>query len=168
VAALEQVGDSLGVFAVAFAFAAVDGFHGPGMSEDEGDVVVAAGVSQPVPAVHALAADDQSVAEGLDGFLEGPWCSGEVAGEACLSGLVEDDQEQGPGVEIDAGIESGVGGRLEEAHEDLGVSVPRSQRLSAVCCKFASRAFMSIHPLQQTGHATDGSTCFSVAPAWVG
>jgi hypothetical protein len=39
-----------------------------------------------------------------------------------LSGRVEDDEEQGPGMQIDAGIESGVGGRLEVTHEDLGVS----------------------------------------------
>jgi hypothetical protein len=69
--------------------------------------------------------------------------------------VIEDDEEEGSGVEIDAGIESGVGGRLKVAHEDLGVSVPRSKRLSAVSCKCASRAFMSIQTLQLTGHATD-------------
>ena len=65
VAALEQAGDGLGVVAVALGLAAVDGFHGPGVAEGEGDVVVAAGVGEPVPAVHALAADDEAVAEGL-------------------------------------------------------------------------------------------------------
>src|SRR5262249_25018248 len=55
VSALEESCDGLGVFAVAFGFAAVDGFHAPGMSEHEGDVVVAAGVGEPVPAVHAFA-----------------------------------------------------------------------------------------------------------------
>src|SRR5262249_759547 len=54
VAAFEQAGDGLGVLAVALGFAAVDGFHGPGVAEDEGDVVFAAGVGEPVPAVHAL------------------------------------------------------------------------------------------------------------------
>ena len=62
---LEQSGDGLGVVAVALGLAAVDGFHGEGVSEGEGDVVVAAEVGEPVPAVHALAADDDSVAEGL-------------------------------------------------------------------------------------------------------
>jgi hypothetical protein len=33
--------------------------------------------------------------------------------------LVEDDEEEGVGVEIDAGVESGVGGWLEVAHEVL-------------------------------------------------
>jgi hypothetical protein len=103
--------------------------------------------------VHALAADDQTLAEGCDGLAEGLGCSGEVAGVACLSGVVEDDQEQGSGMEIDAGIESGVGGRLVVAQEDLGVSVPRSERLSALYRKFASRAFMSIPALHPTAAA---------------
>jgi hypothetical protein len=36
--------------------------------------------------------------------------------------VVEDDEEEGSGVEIDAGVESGVGGGVEVAHEDLVVS----------------------------------------------
>jgi hypothetical protein len=92
------------------------------MSEDEGDVILAAGVGKPVPAVHALAANDESVAEGCDGFAERFRVSGEIASVAYLSLVVEDDEEEGPGVEIDAGIESGVGWWLEVAHEDLGVS----------------------------------------------
>ena len=92
------------------------------MSEQEGDVVVAAGVGQPVPAVHAFAANDESIAEGHDGFAEGCRIGGQVACVACLSLSVEDDEEEGSGVQIDAGIESGVGGRLEVAQEDLVVS----------------------------------------------
>jgi hypothetical protein len=115
------VGDGLCVFAIALGFLAVDGFHSPGVAEDEGDGLVAAGVGQPVPAVHAFAADQQSVAEGLDRFEEGLGCGREVACVACLSGGIEDDQEEGSGVQIDTGIESGVSRRLEVAHEDLGV-----------------------------------------------
>jgi hypothetical protein len=89
------------------------------MSEDEGDVIVAAGVGQPVPAVHAFAGDDKSVAEGQDGFAEGLGSGREIARVAYLSGMVEDDEEESSGVEIDAGIESGFGCRLEVAHEDL-------------------------------------------------
>lgn len=71
VSALEQSSDGLGVFATALGFAAVDGFHAPGMSQREGDAVVAAGVGEPVPAVHALAINNESIAEGCDGFAEG-------------------------------------------------------------------------------------------------
>jgi len=91
------------------------------MSEQEGDVVVAASVSEPVPAVHALAADDESVAEGCDGFAKGLGIGWEVACVTNLSGVVEDDEEEGSGVEIDAGIESGIRCGLEVAHEDLSL-----------------------------------------------
>src|SRR5207247_2554276 len=116
VAALEEAGNGLGVLAVALGLGAVDGFHGPGVTEDEGDVVIAAGVSEPVPAVDALAGDEESGAEGLDGAEEGFGLGGEVAGEAGLPVVVEDDEEEGPGVQVDAGIKSGVGGRLEGTH----------------------------------------------------
>src|SRR5579872_6037900 len=120
VAAFEQSGDGLGVLAVAFGFAAVDGFHGPGVTEDEGDVLVAAGVGQPVPAVHALAGDEQAVTEGSDGLEEGTRSGGQVASEDDLTVAVEDDEEEGPGVQIDASVESGGGRWREGAHgEDL-------------------------------------------------
>jgi hypothetical protein len=41
------------------------------MSQREGDVVVATGIGEPVPAVHAFAADEESLSEGLDGFAKG-------------------------------------------------------------------------------------------------
>jgi hypothetical protein len=46
----------------------------------------------------------------LDGLEEGAGGGGQVAGEALLAVAVEDGQEQAPGVQVDAGIESGVGG----------------------------------------------------------
>ena len=91
----------------------------------KGMFVVAAAVGEPVPAVHALAADDESVAEGLRRLQEGFGGGGEVAAESGLSVVVEDDEEQGPGVEIDAGVESDIGGRLEATHEGLRVRVMR-------------------------------------------
>lgn len=54
---------------------------------------------------------------------EGGGCGGEVAGEAFGAVAVEDAEEQGPGVEIDAGVESGVGaGWLKRISEPSYVS----------------------------------------------
>src|SRR5262249_29356509 len=117
VAALEEPGDGFRIFAVALGLAAMHGGHGPGVAEDEGDGVIAAGVGEPVPAMHTLAGDEEPVSEGSDGAEEGVGVGGQVFGEADLAVVVEDDEEEGPGVEIDAGIESGVGGRLEGTHE---------------------------------------------------
>jgi hypothetical protein len=101
------------------------------VAEGEGEVVVAAGVGQPVPAGQARAADDQAVAERLHGFEEGGRCGRQVAGEALLAVAVEDDEEQGPGVAIDAGVESGAGGGLIVAHEGLQVRGCDGRRLGA-------------------------------------
>src|SRR5262249_50088416 len=54
VATLEETGDGLGVLAITLGLAAVNGFHGPGVTEDESDVVVAAGVGEPVPGMDTL------------------------------------------------------------------------------------------------------------------
>jgi hypothetical protein len=86
------------------------------VTEDESDVVVAAGVGEPVPGMDTLAGDEQSLAEGSDSAEERFRLGGEVAAEAALAVLIEDDQVQGPGVEIDASVESGVGGRLKGTH----------------------------------------------------
>jgi hypothetical protein len=125
VAALEQAGDGLGVLAVALGLATVDGFHGPGVTEHEGDLVVPAGVREPVPGMHTLPGDEQAVAEGLHGAQERLRGGGQVATEADLAVAVEDDQVQRPGVEIDAAVEFRVGRGLEGAHEGLRVKVPR-------------------------------------------
>jgi hypothetical protein len=60
--------------------------------------------------VHALAADDEPLAEGPDGLEEGGGGGGQVARESFLAVAVEDAEEQGPGVQVDAGVESGAGG----------------------------------------------------------
>jgi hypothetical protein len=64
--------------------------------EDEGDLLLAAVVSEPVPAVHALAGDEEPVAEGGDGAEKGFGRGRQVACEDDPAVLVEDDEEQGP------------------------------------------------------------------------
>src|SRR5262249_54709626 len=69
------------------------------------------------------------------------------------------DEEQGPGVEIDAGIESGAGRRSEGTHgEGLLVRVCRRSAAPMI----AGEAFMSIHSLPVTGMADEGAFIVSV------
>src|SRR5262245_1588910 len=84
-------------------------FHAPGVTEDEADVMLPAGVGEPVPAMHAFAGDEQPLAKGRDGMKEGFGSGGKIAGEANESIAVENDDEQVPGVQIDASIELGRG-----------------------------------------------------------
>jgi hypothetical protein len=112
---------------VALGLVAVDGFHAPGVTESEGDVLIAAAVGEPVPAVHTLAADDEALSEGFDGVKKRLRRGGQVAAETGLAVVIEDDKKEGPGVEIDAGVESDIGGGLEVTHEGPPVGVRRSE-----------------------------------------
>jgi hypothetical protein len=64
---------------------------------------------------------------GKIGFEEGGGWGGQVAGVALLAVAVEDGEEEGSGVQVHAGIESGVGGGKEAAHEGLRVRVMRRE-----------------------------------------
>src|SRR5262245_52646236 len=76
------------------------------MAQGEGDRLVFAQVGQPVPGEHALAPDDQVLAVRPDGLEEDIRIGGEVLLEDGLALVVEDVGEQGPGVQIDAAVES--------------------------------------------------------------
>src|SRR5262249_7991104 len=114
VAATKQAGERGGVDLVVLTFAAVDGFHVQGMSEDEGDLLLVAEVGEPVPGEQALDGDDEVVAEGGDGLQEAVGMGGQVLVEDDLSGGVKDAQVHGPGMQIDAAVESVL--LIVEAH----------------------------------------------------
>ena len=76
--AAQQAGDLAGVDAVVLGLAAVDGFHVQGVAEREGDRLVFAQIGEPVPGEHALAADDEPVAEGFDRVEEGFGTGGQI------------------------------------------------------------------------------------------
>ena len=61
----------MGVDPVILALAPMDSLHGEVMAEDEGDLLLGAEISKPVPDEHALDPDDDIVPVGLDGFEEG-------------------------------------------------------------------------------------------------
>ena len=73
----------------------MDGLHVEGVSQDEGDVLIVAEVGEPVPAVDALAGDDEAVSEGGDGGEEGVGARRVVAVEADGAGEVEDADPYG-------------------------------------------------------------------------
>ena len=60
--------------------------------------------------MYALAADDQSDTNESDGVEKGPRFGRQVAPEAGLAVAGAGGGEVGLGVEIDSGVESGVGG----------------------------------------------------------
>ena len=66
----EQVRELVGVNAVVFVFAPVDGFDIKGVGQDEGQAGGFAGIGQPIPAEHAFAAHGQILLIRLDQLEE--------------------------------------------------------------------------------------------------
>ena len=122
----EQMGEFLGINAVVFVFAAVDGADVKGMSQDEGDVGGLAGIGEPIPAEHAFGADGQVVAIGGDEFEE------EV--EVVVTDVGMDEDFAGPvheadvhlaGMKINSAVE--FGGRSIIFHTIIRCGIARSQ-----------------------------------------
>ena len=67
----------------ALSLAAVDKLHVQGVSDHEGNVLLGAAVGEPIPAEHALDANDDAFAERCDGLEQGIKVTGEV--------VIEDD-----------------------------------------------------------------------------
>ena len=147
----------MGVDLVGLGLAAVDRLHVQSVSQNEGEFLLLAQVGEPVPGEHALTGDGQPIAEGSDGTEEGIRPGGDSLVQDDGTGRVEDAQGQGPGVQIDAAVESVL--LVVESHHGLRVE----GILVAGYFKYArcEEAMMSIHAPQQTGHAIDGSSAFN-------
>jgi hypothetical protein len=84
------------------------------VADDEGDLLLVAQVGEPVAGEQAFDADDDVWAEGGDGSEESVGMAREVAIEDDGALGVEDTQVHGPGVQVDAGVESVLS--VVEAH----------------------------------------------------
>jgi len=105
--ATQEHGDLVSVDLVVLGFAAVDGLHVEGVAQDEGDVVLGAEVSEPIPGEDALGAHEEVGAVGLDGLKEACGLAAQVAVQKNLAGFVLEDAEvHGPSVEIDPAVVS--------------------------------------------------------------
>jgi hypothetical protein len=115
-AAAQQAGDLAGVDVVVVGLAAVDGFPVQRVAEHEVDVLLVAEVGEPVPGEHALDADE-SRTKRRHGAQKSFGAAGEVLVADDVALVVEDAQVHGPGVQIDAAVESMPAG--VEAHGKL-------------------------------------------------
>src|SRR5262249_26369174 len=89
-----------------------------------GELLLGAEVGEPVPGVHALDADHDVGPEGGDGFEESLGPSGDVLVQDDGAGRVEDAQVHGPGVQVDAAVESVLVGVDADGHGLHGVGGP--------------------------------------------
>jgi len=87
-----------------FGLAAMNGFHAEGMTEDDRDVFLGAPVGEPVAGEHAFDRDDEMRPIGCNSFEKGRWGRLHVAVKQCLTGLVEDADVHGTGMQVDAAV----------------------------------------------------------------
>lgn len=85
----------------------MDRFEVQRMSEQEGDVLGCAEIGQPVPVERRLTADDQvALLIRSEGAEELVWLArGKVAMQRLVSGVIDDADVHGVGVQIDAAVE---------------------------------------------------------------
>jgi hypothetical protein len=133
--AAQQDGDCLGVDRVVFGLTAMHGLHGEGMPEDTRDPVCSTEVRTPVPGEQAFGRQDDLSAGGRDGLAQRLWGGGHVPVQPRCTGLVEDAQVHGAGVESDTTVQRvrlGVAspcGLLRVRYEGFC----HSQQTTAVC-----------------------------------
>src|SRR5262249_48622133 len=106
VAAAQQAGALVGGDLGVLGLSPVAELQVQGVSEYERELRTLAQVRQPVPGIHALDADPNVVAERGGGFEEGLGPGGEVLVEDDGAGVAKDAQVQGPGMEVEAAVES--------------------------------------------------------------
>jgi hypothetical protein len=92
----------VGIALVVFGFAAVDGFHVEGVSQDAGYPLLGAKVGQPVPGEHAFDADHESLSRGRHGLEERFGGRLQMAMPQDLTGLIHDANVDGAGVPVNA------------------------------------------------------------------
>ena len=93
-----------GVDAVVLGLGPMDGLHVQRVTEDEGDGMLGAEVSEPVPVEDALGRDDQVFLEGFDGFEEASSVAGEVLVKQDVALGVENAQIESAGVKVDPAV----------------------------------------------------------------
>src|SRR6266498_2728897 len=82
----------------------MDGFHGKGMPEDEGDTFAHTQVSQPIPREETFDRDDKIITIRRNDLEEGLGACLKVLRSQDLPIVVQDADVHRPGVEIDAAV----------------------------------------------------------------
>jgi hypothetical protein len=89
---------------VVFRLPTVDGLPLKGRTEDKRDPMFRPEVRKPVPGKHAFGSQDDLLAGGRDSLEQRFWGGGHVPVSQCCTGLSEDAQVHGAGMEIDAAV----------------------------------------------------------------
>jgi hypothetical protein len=89
---------------VVFGFAAMDGFHIEGTTQDEGDVLVRTGVGEPVPGENTLDGHDQAMPIRGHGFEEGFRRGFHLAVQQEFPVAAQNTDIHASGIQVDAAV----------------------------------------------------------------
>jgi hypothetical protein len=121
--------DVLGIDSVVVGFAALDGYHVEGMSEDEGNTLPSTQVSQPGPREETFHAHDEVLQIRSDGLEKRFGSCLHRAVQHDLSVLMQDTEVHGVGVQVDATIKLvWLSGELPEVSSSPEVVFPSPSR----------------------------------------
>ena len=104
-AAPQQDGNFVGIDFVVFGFAAVDGFHVEGMSENERDFFFFTQIRNPVPGKNAFHRHNDVFPERFNGQQEMAGSGFHIPAQADIIFLVKDAEIHFAGVQVNAAIE---------------------------------------------------------------
>jgi hypothetical protein len=82
----------------------MNGFHIEGVTEDEGDVLLCAEISDPVPSEDAFNGHNDIFSVSFDGFKKDPWIRSNIALKNKVSFLVNDTQVHSLCMKIDSAV----------------------------------------------------------------
>jgi hypothetical protein len=94
----------MGVDLIVFGFSTVNGFHIEGMAEDEGDVVLNAEISDPVPGEHTFYCDHDVLPEGSDDAKKGFRVRVNILMDSDISSGIKDADKHFLGMKVDSTI----------------------------------------------------------------
>jgi hypothetical protein len=144
----QEESDLVRIELVVLGLAAVDGFHREGVTQDEGNALASAEVSEPVPGEEALATDNKSLPTGRHGFEEWCWSCLPMPVDQDLAVLAQDTDRHGARVSIDATVKFVL--LVVESHEVSSSSVGCRPSASIPRRHAEEGASISINGMQAT------------------
>jgi len=126
----EQYGDFSRIDLVIFCFAAVDGFHVKGMTQDKGNPFLDTKIGDPIPGEHALHGDDNVLPERVNGFEEDLTIGDKVSVQSDFSCLIQDAEIHFVGMQVDSAIKFVLFGVESHLVSSYDVCLPQQKVLS--------------------------------------
>jgi len=124
----------LGIDLIVFGFAAVNGFHIEGMSQDKGNALVGTEIGQPVPGKQTLDGDNEALAVRREGLEQGGRSGLHGTVQQDFSSVIHDTDVHAPRMQINTTVKCVlVGVESPEVSSSLVSAFSQGQHTTGVC-----------------------------------